>query len=83
MGLEALIEPIVAALIQQLVTYYKAQQGENAIRKADAYGRALDAWKEVETLRTEFVPTDLVRVRDSGPGGGGLPGGGGTPASHG
>lgn len=80
MGLEALIEPIVAALIKEGIAHYKAQQGENAIRKVDAYERALQAWQEVQTLRVEFVPVELVRVvRDSGPGSGGLPGGGGTP----
>jgi len=76
--LAALLEPIVAALIQQLVAYYKTQKGEDAIRKAEAYERALEAWKEVETVRAEFKPVDLFRVSERGAGGGGVPDPGGA-----
>jgi len=76
--LAALVEPIVAALIKELVAYWKTQKGENAIRKAEAYERALQAWKEVETVRAEFVPLDVFRVRDGTARSGGVPDPGGT-----
>ena len=59
---EALIGPVLA----ELAKYYREQRGEEAVRKAEAYGKALDAWSAVERVRREFTP---IRLFDLGGGG--------------
>ena len=63
--LESLIGPLIKQLLELGYTAYKDQKNENAIRKSEAYGRALDAWKEVEKIESDFVPTIIFVVRDS------------------
>jgi len=62
--LEALIGPLIKQLLEFGYSAYKDQKNENAIRKAEAYGRALDAYKEVEKIRVDFVPSVIFVLRD-------------------
>lgn len=67
--LESLIGPLIEQLLKFGMAAYKEQQGENAIRKAEAYGRALDAWQDVTRIESEYEPVLVFRVRDgTGPG---------------
>ena len=63
--LESLIGPLIKQLLELGYTAYKDQKNENAIRIAEAYGRALDAWKEVEKIESDFVPIIIFKLRDS------------------
>lgn len=62
--LESLIGPLIEQLLKLGYNAYKEQKGENAIRKAEAYGRALEAWKEVTLIESEYEPVIVFRVRD-------------------
>ena len=67
--LESLIGPLIEQLLKFGMAAYKEQQGENAIRKAEAYGRALDAWQDVTRIESEYQPVFVFKLRDGTRGG--------------
>ena len=73
---QLLAEALIGPLVAELAKYYKEQRGEEAVRKAEAYEKALEAWAAVERVRREFTPLRLFDVRGSGE----VPGGGGPDA---
>ena len=63
--LESLIGPLIEQLLKFGIAAYKEQKGENAIRKSEAYERALKAWEDVTRIESEYQPVIVFKLRDS------------------
>lgn len=62
--LESLIGPLIEQLLKFGMAAYKEQKSENAIRKSEAYSRALSAWEEVKKIELEFEPVIVFKVKN-------------------
>ena len=63
---ETIAVALVTVILNFLYKKYKDGQDDLSRRKADAYEKSLQAWKESQRIQSEFKPISIFRLRGKG-----------------